>query len=253
MKKLAPISFNAGHFNVVDNEKFSQAMSLLKESLACKGGTLFSADNTITWNKNYSFLRDERYLEYVKDESTALVQKSIVWRTYVLDFFMSRALSVDGDVLELGVLDGSTVKFLYGQHENRLGGRAYYLIDLFGWSEGDTHTKHSSLLDENLFERVSNRFNDYQEVRVLKGNVIDVLPTLDIAKVAFAHIDMNAPEPELFALEHLAPLMMKGGCIIFDDYGWWGYCEQKVAIDNYLHDRNLQILELPTGQGVLLF
>ena len=47
-------------------------------------------------------------------------------------------------------------------------------------------------MDENLFERVSSTFSDYQEVKVLKGNVIDVLPTLDIAKVAFAHIDMNA-------------------------------------------------------------
>ena len=167
MKKLAPISFNAGHFNVVDQEKFSQAVSLLKESLACKGATVFSADNTITWNKNYSFLREQDYLNYVEESSTTLVQKSIVWRTYVLDFFMSRALSVEGDILELGVLDGSTVKFLYQKHRRKMINRHYYLIDLFEWNEGDVHTKHGSLLEDNLFEKVKS-FNDYQEVEVLK-------------------------------------------------------------------------------------
>ena len=70
---------------------------------------------------------------------------------------------------------------------------------------------------------------------------------------SFAHIDLNNAEPESFCLEYLTPRMSKGGCIVLDDYGWWGYSEQKVALDEIANKYNLDILELPTGQGVIFF
>ena len=70
----------------------------------------------------------------------------------------------------------------------------------------EIHTQNIAHFWIRIYLRgVSNTFNDYQEVKVLKGNVIEVLPTLDIAKVAFAHIDMNAPEPELVRTRALSP------------------------------------------------
>jgi O-methyltransferase len=40
--------------------------------------------------------------------------------------------------------------------------------------------------------------------------------------------------------------------IILDDYGWWGYSAQKIAIDPILESYDLNVLELPTGQAVIL-
>ena len=64
---------------------------------------------------------------------------------------------------------------------------------------------------------------------------------------------MNSAEPELFSLNYLLPRMAKGGAIVLDDYGWFAYAKQTVAINKLLSKFNLEILELPTGQGVLLF
>ena len=40
--------------------------------------------------------------------------------------------------------------------------------------------------------------------------------------------------------------------IVFDDYGWTGYRAQKVAADAFMQERGLAVLELPTGQGLVV-
>ncbi len=85
-QRLQPISCLGPHFNVIDPQKFEQALKLLKESLFDKGATLYSSDNLITWNKNLSFLRDERFLRILKDPTFSKIETAIVWRTYILIF-----------------------------------------------------------------------------------------------------------------------------------------------------------------------
>jgi hypothetical protein len=40
--------------------------------------------------------------------------------------------------------------------------------------------------------------------------------------------------------------------IVFDDYGWTGYREQKDAADAFMRQYSLYVLELPTGQGLVV-
>ena len=70
--------------------------------------------------------------------------------------------------------------------------------------------------------------------------------------IAFCHIDMNHPAPEAGALREVLPRLSKGGAIIFDDYGWWWYSAQKRALDPIARSLGQEILELPTGQGLLI-
>lgn len=253
MSKLQPVSMEAGHFNVRDKKKFAKGIAMIKESLNCGGATLFSSDNMILWNKNYSMLREKAYAEYISDEQIDIVPKTIIWRTYVLDFLLKRSLQVDGNIIELGVLKGDTAMFLCNQNAEMLKDRIFYLIDLFEWNQGDIHTKHRSLLDKNLYTKVQDRFEKHKFIKVIQGDAEDILPRINIDKIAFAHIDMNDAVPELFSLAFLASKISRGGSIIFDDYGWWGYSEQKLELDKKLNDLNLDILELPTGQGIVLF
>jgi len=46
--------------------------------------------------------------------------------------------------------------------------------------------------------------------------------------------------------------VVPGGAIVFDDYGWNGYRPQKDAEDAFLAARGYSVLELPTGQGLLI-
>ena len=53
-------------------------------------------------------------------------------------------------------------------------------------------------------------------------------------------------------LERLFDLMVPGGVIVFDDYGWKLFEKQKIAEDEFMAARGYQILEMPTGQGLVV-
>jgi predicted O-methyltransferase YrrM len=63
---------------------------------------------------------------------------------------------------------------------------------------------------------------------------------------------MNSSASELAALEHLFDRVSPGGVVIFDDFGWMGYDKQTVAEIDFMRERGHDILELPTGQGMVI-
>ena len=63
---------------------------------------------------------------------------------------------------------------------------------------------------------------------------------------------MNNAEAERGALERLFGRVSRGAAIVFDDYGWDGYRDQKDAADAFLGERGYRVLELPTGQGLVI-
>jgi O-methyltransferase len=71
-------------------------------------------------------------------------------------------------------------------------------------------------------------------------------------RLAFLHLDMNSSKSEIAALEVLFDRLSDGGVIVFDDYGWLGYQAQQRAEDAFMQRRGHRILELPTGQGLLI-
>ena len=70
--------------------------------------------------------------------------------------------------------------------------------------------------------------------------------------ISFLHIDMNNADAEVGALERLFDKVVTGAVIVFDDYGWLAYREQKLGEDAFLAGHDMQILELPTGQGIAI-
>jgi len=251
-KGLSPGSMIGSHFNIVDQEKFASAIQLLKESLWDKGATLFSADNLITWNKNLSFLRDPFCYGILTDEHASLSEKSIIWRTYILLHFAEFACAVEGDFAEFGCYNGHTALQIVRKLDLGALGKRLYLYDLFEWKEGDAHTRHIGLDNPNMYEDVCERFCAFEFVRVIKGSVPGSFEQGFPEKIAFAHIDMNHPDPEVGALKAILPRLTRGGVVILDDYGWWGYSPQKVALDPIIREHGLKVLELPTGQGLLI-
>src|SRR5207245_902280 len=89
-------------------------------------------------------------------------------------------------------------------------------------------------------------------VKVIKGVVPDILREIAPDKISFLHIDMNSPAPEVGALELLFERVSPGGVVILDDYGWFLHTKQKDADDRFMSDHGHEILELPTGQGLLI-
>lgn len=256
-QKTGPKRINAqsmiGHnYNIVDKKKFDQAIQLLKESLFDKGATLFASDNIITWNRNLSFLREDFYRGGLENDGQSIYEKSIVWRTYILLYFAELASRCDGDFVEMGCLKGYTASRIIERLDFVKLGKRFFLYDLFEWKEGDEHSRHTALDNPNLYEEVKERFCLFDFVTVIKGSVPESFKDGFPDKIAFAHIDMNHPDPEVGALKAVLPRLVKGGAVVLDDYGWWWYSAQKIALDPIIREHGFNVLELPTGQGLIL-
>ena len=53
-------------------------------------------------------------------------------------------------------------------------------------------------------------------------------------------------------LEHVYDRLVPGAVVVFDDYGWKGYEDQRRTVDEFLIDRSETIIALPTGQATFL-
>ncbi len=246
---IPPISMRGQCFNIVDQEKFDFAVNLLAQSVRHGEKLLFVSDNIITWNKNLSFLRDPIFREILLDKEINYTYKSIIWRTYIVIMFARIASSIGGDFIECGTYEGHTA--LQIVKNVSLTERKMFLFDTFEKSESN-ESSLPMLSDPLLFDRVKTLFKEYSNVHVVRGVVPEVFDYSLPDKIAFAHIDMNSAAAEKGALERILPRLQKHGAVVFDDYGWWGYSEQKVALDPVAHHFGQSIIELPTGQGLLI-
>ena len=63
---------------------------------------------------------------------------------------------------------------------------------------------------------------------------------------------MNAAYPERAALEHFWPKLARGAFVVLDDYGWETCRLQREAADAFAASVGVEILTLPTGQGMVV-
>jgi hypothetical protein len=63
---------------------------------------------------------------------------------------------------------------------------------------------------------------------------------------------MNIAYPERKAIEHFWPKLSTGALVVLDDYAWRGYEEQMQSMDEFARSVGVQILTLPTGQGLIV-
>lgn len=226
------------HSFVKDRETFNEGVNLVRQSLI-PGASYFCTDDMMVWGRNLSLL-DEMPPKSTKTDIR------LAWRTYTIIGLIRHCITLDGDLMEIGCYRGDTVARVRDAVD--LGDKRYWLYDLFGHEAGDAKIK-ADASRETMESWVRARFEG-APINVVAGSVPQTLQESGPDRVCFAHIDLNNAEPEVEALAWVLPRMTPGGAIVFDDYGWQGLSDQKVAIDQYLKDR--KVIELPTGQGLLL-
>ncbi|WP_156907161.1 class I SAM-dependent methyltransferase [Thalassobaculum salexigens] len=238
--RLPGRAFKGLHALVKDEALFQRGIDLIRQSLS-PAMSFYHGDDMIAWGRNMGFL-DEM------PESPSRADVRIAWRTYIIENLARRCARLDGDLMEIGCYRGDTAARVLGAVD--MTGKRYWLYDLFGHNPGDAHLKLAYHID-GLEAVVRGRFEAREDVRIVAGLVPESLidgPSV----VCFAHIDLNNAGAEVGALEWLLPRMTFGSAIVFDDYGWQGLSNQKKAIDQALADTEHRVIELPTGQGLLL-
>jgi hypothetical protein len=145
-------------------------------------------------------------------------------------------------------------------------GRRFYLIDTFAgpvlaqYSQAEMDASRVDIAVEAMkagayvtdMERVRANFSEWENVVVVQGGVPDVLPGLDVGRIAFLHLDMNCAFPERTALEFFWDRLSAGAVVLLDDYAALGHGCQQVAIDDVARRFGVAVLSLPTGQGVII-
>jgi hypothetical protein len=103
-----------------------------------------------------------------------------------------------------------------------------------------------------LWETVVARFARFPHVKVIRGFLPEALEIAMPERISFLHIDLNSPAAEIAVLNVLFDRVVPGGTVVFDDYGWQQFHRQREAEDRFMAERGHVILELPTGQGLVI-
>lgn len=233
--------------------------------------SVFWGDRLLTIDKSAGFLDDPSFkkaYDHIRGSHTYDQYSSpqtIAWRLHTLVWAAKCGLNVEGDFVECGTFKGDMAWVISQTVDIRAKNKKFYLYDTFdGFAEkysseadfperpgfidyANTHYKNPE-----IYPYVCNRFKDRPDVRVIKGIVPDVLHEESPQKIAFMHIDLNSPAAEIGALELLFPRMSPGAILVFDDYGWKQFHRQKEAEDEFMQKLGYSILELPTGQGLVV-
>ncbi|WP_394791813.1 class I SAM-dependent methyltransferase [Rhodoferax sp.] len=212
---------------------------------------IFTGDQLFTFNRNLSFMDDEAFVSSMEKNAVDEVERGIIWRSSVLLWGIRNGLRLEGDFVECGCYKGTSVRVVCDAIDFAKVDKQYFLYDMFEHNDSMPHhamPEHSA----QLYQDVTERFADMPNVVVTQGRIPDVLEHVAPEKIAFMHIDMNNAEAEVSALEVLFDRMVPGALLVLDDYGWAAYAEQKQAEDAWLATRGYRVLELPTGQGLVI-
>ena len=246
------ISFGEALKSSEDNRLFEVAIEILSQLFPQH----FSGDKMFVADRAFGFLHDERFQEVLAEVAKADIYKGMAWRCHTLCWAGLSALKLGGDFVERGVFRGFKSFFLLRYLEDKWDGQKFWLYDTYEglateYAEGSPVSKE----DHNkpkLFEFVQQRFSLFPQAKIVKGVVPDVLHENCPDKVSFLHLDMNSFQAEIGALEVFFDRLTPGAIIILDDYGFSAFSRQKVEEDVWFSERGYSILELPTGQGLVV-
>ena len=95
-------------------------------------------------------------------------------------------------------------------------------------------------------------FSKFQNVHVVEGMLPDTLALTGNAPIAFAHVDLNSAASESECLDAIRPRLRKGSVVLFDDSTNPGCKDQLDVHRSFAHSVGGHLLELPTGQSLLV-
>lgn len=182
----------------------------------------------------------------------------IRWRAYVACWVSNKVKDIDGDFVECGVNLGGLSRTIIHYLDFKHLKKKFYLLDTFCGIPEEFILKEERRygVDKKsygeCYERVKEVFKEFENVILIKGKVPHTLPLVKAQKVAYLSLDMNVATPEIAAAEYFWDKMVSGGVLLLDDYVYsTKYTVSRRLFDDFAIQRNVQVLALPTGQGLI--
>lgn len=227
----------------------------------------YKADGLGVRNKELAFLEDPVF----KDAWSKAIEGAefgfdglipdIRWRAHIALWAARRGLQLEGDFVECGVNRGGFSRAVVEHVDFNSLDKTFYLLDTFNGIVEDYLTdderargvrKEMYANFVECYEDVKQAFSAFPNVKLVRGPVPDTLPQVVPDKVAYLMIDMNTVLPEIAAAEHFWPRLTSGAVMVLDDYGHKRHVLQKHAFDAFARERDVEVLFLPTGQGLII-
>jgi hypothetical protein len=193
------------------------------------------------------------------------IDPKIEWRVHVALWAARSAVCVPGDFVECGVNAGFVSSAIMQHLEWRNVQKVFFLIDTFRgpvlsqYSDEEVRRGRTRVAEDAMargayvtdLERMRANYAEWPNARIVQGVVPDVLEQVKVDQVAFLHLDMNCAHPERAAFEYFWEKLPPGGVVLLDDYAGHGYDATASAIDDAAGFRGVEVLSLPTGQGLI--
>ncbi len=244
-----------------------EARTLIAESMRWRFGE-FLDDNATDLKLTRTYLTGfEKKLDISKDIPgfSELAGKALqegrtslyLDRLYTIYQSLLNVSGLAGDILELGVYSGGSLKFIAWICESQVTRRAIFGLDTFtghaGVTQEDGLVHLEGMLKGPGLQDVSDYIKDHRDITLVAG---DVRETLDgvlagAERLAFVHLDLDLYEPSAFSLPRLAAKLVPGGIILVDDYGFTTCPGAKKATDEFLERGGFTHFHLLTGQCIL--
>jgi O-methyltransferase len=176
-------------------------------------------------------------------------------RCYVLYALATQALSLSGDFWECGVYRGGTALMLAEiLARGGSGSSTLHLFDTFaGMPETDPSRDfhRSGEFDDTSVAAVQKLVGAQRPVVFHAGLIPETFKSMEDSRIAFAHIDVDLYRSVADCCTFVMPRLVRGGFVVFDDYGFPSCPGARQAVDEFFVGRPEQPLVLPTGQAVV--
>lgn len=238
-------------------KRFREALDLMHDIF----GSVYAQDNLIGLQRSAGFASDPKFRAAFDAHARTDQEKSLMWRLHTMIWAAENCLSVPGDFVECGVWHGFSFAVITEYLRFEAIKKQLYLYDTFRGipdafnSENrpnEIYHQETEADPDATVKQVRKVFARFPNVEIVQGIVPDSFAQACPDAISFLHLDMNSAASEIAALEHLYDRLSPGAIIILDDYGWTGYAAQKHAEDAFFGTRGQMVLELPTGQGLVL-
>jgi O-methyltransferase len=256
LRKLKWVAIN---FNQISFSKKLVDSNLVAIPDVFPGEITYSTDSLVTSN-NADFITEPRFAKAYAAASATNPWKgfTLQWRTYIVCWLADHVKSLEGDFVECGVNTGAYSKAVITYIDFNKLGKTFFLLDTFeGMVKELVSEKELKAGVDAYFSTYTNVYDQVKETfkndhaKIIKGAVPDTLPECTTQKIAYLSIDMNCVAPEIAAVDYFWDKVVTGGVIILDDYGFPQHINQKLAFDELAKEKGVEILCLPTGQGLI--
>jgi hypothetical protein len=203
---------------------------------------LSSTDLMKVWTEDQAFLDEVR-----RFDPTELSMD----RRFFLRELLKLVDHLEGDTAEAGVYEGGSSWLMCqarGRRSTHWGFDSFEGLSAPSRRDGDFWTAGALAASEAGARALLEPLGAV----VFKGWIPEVFAQASIERLVFAHVDVDIHDPTLASFEYFYDLVVPGGVIVCDDYGFTPCRGAKEAVDAFMADRPENVIHSPTGQGIVI-